>query len=72
VLLLLAAIGVVRRGLCGKDAPLLIMLATNAAVCIVFFPTTRWIAPVTFVVMFYAAVGLDAFKATSAAEPLRR
>lgn len=77
VLLLLAAIGVVRRGLCGKDAPLLIMLATNAAVCIVFFPTTRLIAPVMFVVMFYAAVGLDAFtlsglRATSAAEPLRR
>ena len=72
VLLLLAAIGVVRRGLSGKDAPLPVMLATNAAVCIVFFPTTRLIAPVMFVVMFYAAVGLDAFKATSAAEPRRR
>jgi hypothetical protein len=49
------------------------MLAANAAVCIVFFPTTRLVAPVMFVVMFYAAVGLEVFtvRATSAAAPPR-
>jgi hypothetical protein len=59
VLLVLAALGLARRGLHLTDAPLLILVATQAAVCIVFFPTTRLMAPVMFVVMFYAAVGLD-------------
>jgi 4-amino-4-deoxy-L-arabinose transferase-like glycosyltransferase len=59
VLLVLAAIGVARRGIRGRDAPLLIMLAAQAAVCVVFFPTTRLMAPVMFVPMFYAAAGLN-------------
>jgi 4-amino-4-deoxy-L-arabinose transferase-like glycosyltransferase len=59
LLLLLAAIGIARRGVEGTDAPLIIMLAAQAAVCTVFFPTTRLMAPVMFVVMFYAAVGLE-------------
>jgi 4-amino-4-deoxy-L-arabinose transferase-like glycosyltransferase len=59
VLLALAAIGLARRGVPGRDAPLLILLAAQAAVCVIFFPTTRLMAPVMFVLMFYAAVGLD-------------
>jgi 4-amino-4-deoxy-L-arabinose transferase-like glycosyltransferase len=58
VLLVLAAIGIARRGIRGRDAPLLIMLAAQAAVCVVFFPTTRLMAPVMFVLMFYAAAGV--------------
>lgn len=54
-LLLLAAFGIARRGLRAGDAPLLIMLGAQAAVCVVFFPTTRLMAPVMFVVMFYAS-----------------
>jgi 4-amino-4-deoxy-L-arabinose transferase-like glycosyltransferase len=71
VLMLLAAIGIVRRGIAANDAPLLILLATNAAVCVVFFPTSRLMAPVMFVVTFYAAAGLDALRATSGAARLR-
>ena len=33
----------------------MIMLAAQATVCVVFFPTTRLMAPVMFVVMFYAS-----------------
>jgi 4-amino-4-deoxy-L-arabinose transferase-like glycosyltransferase len=57
-LLLLAGIGLARRRPSGRDAPLLIMLAAQAVVCFAFFPTTRLMAPVMFVVMFYAAVGV--------------
>jgi 4-amino-4-deoxy-L-arabinose transferase-like glycosyltransferase len=74
MLLLLAGIGVARRGVRDADAPLLIMLAAGAGVCVVFFPTTRLIAPVMFVVMFYAAAGLDwllGTRATSATVLLR-
>ncbi len=59
-LLLLAALGVLRRRTFDRDAPLLILLAATATVCVIFFPATRLMAPVMFVVMFYAAVGLDA------------
>jgi 4-amino-4-deoxy-L-arabinose transferase-like glycosyltransferase len=70
-IMLLAAIGLRRRGLQDKDVPLLVMLATGAAVCVGFFPTTRLMSPVMFVVMFYAAVGLESLRATSAATPPR-
>jgi 4-amino-4-deoxy-L-arabinose transferase-like glycosyltransferase len=74
VLLLLAAIGLVRRRTVDRDTPLLILLAATALVCVVFFPATRLMAPVTFVAMFYAAAGLEAVTrgrvtATSAAAP---
>jgi hypothetical protein len=61
-IVLLSAIGLGRRGLRSADVPLLLMLGTGAAVCIAFFPTTRLIAPVMFVPMFYAAIGLDAIR----------
>jgi 4-amino-4-deoxy-L-arabinose transferase-like glycosyltransferase len=69
VLLVLAAIGIARRGVPGTDAPLLILLAAQALVCVAFFPTTRLMAPVMFVLMFYAATGLTG---SSAAAPRRR
>src|SRR5258708_10724331 len=59
-LLLLAALGVLRRRTFDRDAPLLILLAATGTCCVIFFPATRLMAPVMFVVMFYAAVGLDA------------
>jgi hypothetical protein len=68
-LLLLAAVGIAQRRLRMADAPLLIMLGAQAAICIAFFPTTRLMAPVMFVVMFYAAVG---FTNSSAAAPRQR
>jgi 4-amino-4-deoxy-L-arabinose transferase-like glycosyltransferase len=68
VLLVLAAIGIARRGLRGRDAPLLIMLTAQATVCVAFFPTTRLMAPVMFVLMFYAAAGVTS---SSAAAPPR-
>jgi 4-amino-4-deoxy-L-arabinose transferase-like glycosyltransferase len=58
-IILLSAIGLGGRGLREPDVPLLLIFATGAAVCIAFFPTTRLMAPVMFVPMFYAAVGLD-------------
>lgn len=68
-LLLFAAIGIARRRLPAADAPLLIMLAAQAAVCVVFFPTTRLMAPVMFVVMFYAAAGLTGSSAAAPRQP---
>ena len=38
---------------------MLILFVTEAALCVVFFPSTRLIAPVMFVPMIYAAAGLD-------------
>jgi hypothetical protein len=58
-LILLAGIGLALRGIRVADAPLLIVLAVGAAVCVVFFPTTRLMTPVMFVVMYYAAVGIE-------------
>jgi 4-amino-4-deoxy-L-arabinose transferase-like glycosyltransferase len=69
VLLVLAGVGLARRRLSAGDVPLLILLGAQAAVCIAFFPTTRLMAPVMYVVMFYAAVGLTN---SSAAAPRRR
>jgi hypothetical protein len=59
-LLVLATLGIVRRRPAGPDAALLLMFGAQAAVCVVFFPTTRLLAPVMFVLMFYAAVRLQA------------
>jgi hypothetical protein len=70
-MLLLAGVGLARRRLShapAGDAPLLIMLGAQAVVCIAFFPTTRLMAPVMFVLMFYAAAGLTS---SSAAAPPR-
>jgi Dolichyl-phosphate-mannose-protein mannosyltransferase len=69
VLLLLAAIGIARRGMPGTDAPLLILLAAQAIVCVAFFPTTRLMAPVMFVLMFYAATGLTGSSAAAPRQP---
>jgi hypothetical protein len=59
-LLVLATLGIVRRRPAGPDLALLLMFGAQAAVCVVFFPTTRLLAPVMFVLMFYAAVRLQA------------
>lgn len=68
-LLLLAAVGLARRRLSGRDAPLLIMLGTQAAVCVAFFPTTRLMAPVMFVAMWYAAIGVTSSSAAAPRQP---
>jgi hypothetical protein len=71
-LLLLAGIALARRRVSAGpagEAPLLIMLGAQAAVCIVFFPTTRLMAPVMFVLMYYAAVGLTGSTATAPRRP---
>jgi hypothetical protein len=47
-----------RRGL-SDDAILWCILLTFVAVYVVFTPTTRYRAPVDFVLLFYAAIGLD-------------
>jgi hypothetical protein len=55
-----AAFGVYRRrDAFRRDAILWCILFTFAAVHAIFFPTTRYRAPVDFVFLFYAAVGLD-------------
>jgi hypothetical protein len=57
----LALIGVYRRRryLAGDDAILWAVLLTFAAVHAVYFPSTRYRAPVEFVLLLYAAVGAD-------------
>ena len=69
--ILLAAAGLYarRRGL-SDDAILWCILLTFAAVYAVFTPTTRYRVPVDFVLLFYAAVGLDA--AIEAGKKVRR
>lgn len=58
--ILLAAAGLYtrRRGL-ADDAILWCILLTFAVVYAVFTPTTRYRVPVDFVLLFYAAIGLD-------------
>jgi len=59
--LVLAAFGVWRRrGHGAADAILWCTLLTFAAVHAVFFPATRYRAPVEFVLLFYSGVGVDA------------
>jgi hypothetical protein len=58
--LLLFAIGALwRRGVRPDEEPLLIIAATQAIVCVVFFPTTRLLAPIAAVLMVYSALGLQ-------------
>ena len=58
LLLIGGAAGVWKRRyhLAGADAILLVVAASIAAVTVVFFPTSRLLAPMTFVLMFYTAV----------------
>jgi hypothetical protein len=57
-----AVLGVYRRrDRFRRDAILWCILFTFAAVHAIFFPTTRYRAPVDFVLLFYAAVGLDSW-----------
>jgi hypothetical protein len=56
VLLLGAAVGLwKRRQRLGDDAFLLIVLGSIVAVAVIFFPTSRLLAPGSFVLMFYVA-----------------
>src|SRR5262249_35140119 len=57
VLLAGAAAGLWKRRyhLAGADAVLLLIAGSIIAVNVVFFPTTRLLAPMTFVLMFYTA-----------------
>lgn len=44
-----------RRGRAAEDAFLLIVLSSILAVAVIFYPTSRLLAPATFVLMFYTA-----------------
>ena len=56
----LAGLGVYRRRHdLATDAILWCVLLTFAAVHAVYFPSTRYRAPVDFVFLFYAGVGVD-------------
>ncbi len=56
-----AAIGIVTRWRqLSRDAILWLILATFVVSHAVYFPATRYTAPVVFVLIFYAAAGLDA------------
>jgi hypothetical protein len=58
--LTLAAVGIYRRRRdLAKDAILWLIVFTFAAVHALYFPTTRYRAPVDFVFLFYAGVGAD-------------
>ena len=60
----LAAVGLyVRRQNVGRDAVLWCVVVTFASVHAVFFPSTRYRAPVDFVFLFYAAIGIVTFTA---------
>ena len=48
-----------RRALLRDDAMLIWILGTFALIHAVYFPATRYRAPVTFILLFYAAVALD-------------
>lgn len=48
-----------RRGRLGDDAFLLIVLASIVAVEVIFFPTSRLLAPATFVLMFYTGAAFE-------------
>ena len=56
-----AAAGIVvrRHELLRRDAALWAVLLTFVAIYSVYFPATRYTAPVVFVLLFYAAVALD-------------
>jgi len=47
-----------RRAVIGADGFLLVVLASVIAVNSIFFPTSRLLAPMTFVLMFYTAAAL--------------
>jgi 4-amino-4-deoxy-L-arabinose transferase-like glycosyltransferase len=56
-----------RRGRLGRDAILWCIVMTFVVVHAVYFPATRYRVPMEFVLLFYAAVGLDV-----GAEPVLR
>ena len=60
LLLLLAAAGLGCAGVRRQDAPVAMAMATQALVCIVFFPTTRRLAPAFVRTTIYAARGVEA------------
>jgi uncharacterized membrane protein YccC len=45
------------------DAYLLVVAASVVLVCTVFFPTSRLLAPMAFVLMVYTAVAVDSLMA---------
>ena len=48
-----------------------LLLVTFVAVHSVYFPTTRYRAPVEFVLLFYAAVGIVKWPSTARTKPAR-
>ena len=48
-----------RRRLLAEDAPLIVVVLSVIALNVLFFPTSRLLAPMTFVLMFYTAVAVD-------------
>ena len=60
IVLCLAAFAFWRRGVAEQDAPLLLFITTQCALCVIFFPTTRLLAPAATLLMAYAGAGADA------------
>ena len=55
--LICAAAAFARRRLTIRDEPVLLVAATQALVCVVFFPSTRLLAPAITLVFLYSAAG---------------
>jgi hypothetical protein len=72
VLLLAIAGAWARRGHIRGDAVLWSVLVTFVAVHVVFFPATRYRTPMEFVLLFFAAVAIDAFAGRTKVVPASR
>jgi hypothetical protein len=57
LVLVCAAFGFAARGLTRADEPVLLIVFTEALVCVVFFPTTRLLAPSIALLLIYAGAG---------------
>jgi hypothetical protein len=57
LVLVCAVFGFAARGLARADEPVLLVVATQALVCVVFFPTTRLLAPSIALLLIYAGAG---------------
>jgi hypothetical protein len=58
LVLVSAAAALVRRGVTPRDEPVLLVAATQALVCVAFFPATRLLAPAFTLLFVYAGIGL--------------
>jgi len=67
-----ALVGIwIRRSSLVQDAPLWCIVFTFAAIAAIYFPATRYRAPMEFVLLFYAAVALDAITRHGQGKPCR-